>query len=129
MILDSSPVIAVLGGEIGVARLESSMERAEKLSIGAPTVFETTMVAIGRFGERGNELVDAFLTEWGVDVLPFEARHWRVASAAFARYGKGRRHPARLNYGDCMTYAIARLAARPLLFTGADFAHTDLAVA
>lgn len=98
-------------------------------AIGAPTVFEAGMVAVGRFGPGGAHLVDEFLAEWGIQVLPFDARHWRAAAAAFARFGRARRHPARLDYGDCMTYATARLAARPLLFTGEDFARTDLAIA
>jgi ribonuclease VapC len=86
------------------------------------------MVAIGRFGDEGEALVERFLDDWRVDVLPFGERHWLVADDAFARYGKGR-HPAALNYGDCMTYATARLAEMPLLFTGDDFARTDIAPA
>jgi ribonuclease VapC len=48
-----------------------------------------------------------------------------VAAEAFARYGKGR-HRAALNFGDCMSYAVAKLARQPLLCTGGDFAKTDL---
>lgn len=129
MILDSSSVIGTLRRERDYLRLQAALEGAAVISIGAPTLFETGIVAIGRFGRRGIRLVDGFLDEWEVDVLPFDQRHWLVAADAFARYGKGRRHPARLNYGDCMTYATARLARRPLLFTGEDFARTDLAVA
>jgi ribonuclease VapC len=64
----------------------------------------------------------------GVIVIPFDDRHWSIAIQAFIRYGRGR-HPAALNFGDCMTFATAHLAARPLLFTGDDFAKTDLAPA
>jgi len=83
------------------------------------------MVAIGRFGGEGETLLEQFLEDWKVDVLPFEENHWRVADDAFIRYGKGR-HPAALNYGDCMAYASARLAGMPLLFVGNDFAKTDI---
>ena len=51
-----------------------------------------------------------------------------MAAEAFIRYGKGR-HPAALNFGDCLTYAAAKVAAAPLLFVGEDFAKTDVAVA
>jgi ribonuclease VapC len=129
LILDSSAVIAVLSREQKSRNLENLMGEADLLSIGAPTLFETGMVAIGRFGPGGRERVDDFLEAWGVAIAPFDVRHWRVAMDAFARYGKGRSHPARLNYGDCMTYATARIAELPLLFTGEDFAKTDLAVA
>lgn len=128
MILDSSAVLAVVLREKRSRRLREAMERVEVLAIGAPTLFETGMVAFGRSGERGREFVLRFLSEQGVEVIPFDARHWRVAVDAFARFGKGR-HPAALNYGDCMTYASARVAGMPLLFTGNDFARTDLEAA
>jgi ribonuclease VapC len=61
-------------------------------------------------------------------VVPFDMAHWEAAAQAFIRYGKGR-HPAALNYGDCMTYATAQLAERPLLYIGNDFAQTDIEAA
>jgi len=83
------------------------------------------MVARGRFGKKGLALVEQFVNDWNVQVIPFGESHWRVATEAFTRYGKGR-HPVRLNYGDCMTYATASVAGRPLLFVGNDFAKTDI---
>lgn len=129
MILDSSAVVAVLRREQERQRIEWAMENAGTLTIGAPTLFETAMVAVGRFGRDGQVLVEHFLEAWGVQVTPFDHHHWRVAADAFNRYGKGRGHPARLNYGDCMTYATARIAELPLLFVGDDFAMTDVPVA
>jgi ribonuclease VapC len=83
------------------------------------------MVALGRFRAEGEALVEQFLDDLKVEVLPFDGRHWRAATDAFIRYGKGR-HPAGLNFGDCMSYAAARVADEPLLFTGNDFAKTDI---
>jgi ribonuclease VapC len=128
LILDSSAVIAILFRERGFERLRDAIRNADTPAIGAPTLFETGMVAVGTFDLRGRGLVSVFLEEFAVEIVPFEARHWRVAAEAFVRYGKGR-HPARLNYGDCMTYATARIAEMPLLFTGDDFAKTDIPVA
>jgi ribonuclease VapC len=128
LILDSSAVVSLLREEVGHERLHTAMEGANALAIGAPTLFETGMVAIGRFGESGRPVVARFLEDWEVEVVPFGKRHWRVAAEAFVRFGKGR-HPAALNYGDCMTYATARLADMPLLFTGSDFSQTDLLMA
>lgn len=125
---DSSAVLAILKEEPGHRRLHPRLEGADVLAIGAPTLFETAMVAIGRFGSEGEALVGQFLEDWKIEVRPFGERHWLVADDAFVRYGKGR-HPAALNYGDCMTYASARLAGMPLLFTGNDFARTDIAPA
>lgn len=128
MILDSSAVLAVLFAEQGHERLEQAMNGAAVLAIGAPTLLETAMVAAGKFGLHGRSLVSQFVEQWDVLVTPFDERHMRVATDAFLNYGKGR-HPAGLNYGDCMTYATAKVAGAPLLFMGDDFARTDVAAA
>lgn len=128
MILDSSAIIALLREEPGYERLRGVMDSATLLGVGAPTLVETGMVAIGRFGPIGRPAVSQFLADWSVEVIPFGAGHWEAAFAAFARFGRGR-HPAKLNYGDCMTYATARFADLPLLCTGDDFPQTDLAIA
>lgn len=127
MTLDSSAVVAMLLCEVGHRRLAETVAGAETVTIGAPTLLETDMVMVGRL-EHGAALVEKFLEEHGVVVLPFDGRHRAVATKAFTRYGKGR-HPAGLNYGDCMTYATARIADHPLLFTGDDFAMTDISSA
>lgn len=127
MILDSSAVLAVLLREAAQTRVVARMAGAGRLAIGAPTLFETEMVAISRF-THGRRLVDQFRDFWELEVLAFAEAHRRVAADAFDRYGKGR-HPAALNYGDCMTYAAARIAELPLLFTGDDFSRTDLEAA
>jgi ribonuclease VapC len=125
MILDSSAVIAVLFREKRHGYLKERLETAKSISIGAPTLFETAMVAIGQLGDEGEDLVARFLEDWDVKVIPFQSQHWGAATDAFVRYGKGR-HPAGLNFGDCMTYASARVSEMPLLFTGNDFAKTDI---
>lgn len=126
MILDSSAIVAVLRREEGHRKCAMALDGATAVAIGAPTLFETGIVAIGRFGLAGRARVAQFLEHYGVVTIPFGEDHWKVAADAFIRYGKGR-HPAGLNYGDCMTYATAWVAEHPLLFTGEDFAKTDLA--
>ncbi len=125
MILDSSAVVTMLIEEEGWRQLSEAVEAAEVVGIGAPTLVETDMVMLGRFDLRGGGLVAQFLEENHVIVIPFGSEHRHLAAEAFVRYGKGR-HLARLNYGDCMTYATAHVANQPLLFTGSDFAQTDL---
>ena len=68
------------------------------------------------------------LNSMRVEIVPFGVEHFEVATDAFLRYGKGR-HPARLNFGDCMSYAVASLAGLPLLYTGTDFSKTDIQAA
>ncbi len=70
-------------------------------------------------------MLSRFLQEAGLTVIPFAEDHWRMAVEAYARFGK-RRHAAGLNFGDCLSYAVARLSGQPLLFVGDDFSKTDL---
>lgn len=70
-------------------------------------------------------LLERLLDELGIDEVPFGEIHWREAVDAFRRFGRGR-HPAALNFGDCLTYAAATLAGEPLLFVGEDFSRTDV---
>jgi ribonuclease VapC len=128
LIVDSSAAVAVIREEEGYTALADALRRAPSIAIGAPTLFETAMVLIAREGAAARPVLSRFLQENEIDVVPFDGRHWDLAAQAFLRYGKGR-HPARLNYGDCMTYATARLADHPLLCVGEDFAKTDLALA
>lgn len=125
MIFDSSAVVSMIIEEPGHERLLDAVADAAEVAIGAPTLVEVEMVMIGRSGSRGQSLVAQFLERNDVEVIAFDDAHRRAAADAFAGYGKGRR-PAALNYGDCMTYATARIAGHPLLFTGNDFAQTDL---
>lgn len=104
------------------------MLEAEVVAIGAPTLFEIGMVLIGSLGDRARVTISQFRERVHLVVIPFGESHWQAAADAFTRYGKGR-HPAALNFGDCMTYATARIAGRPLLYVGNDFARTDIEAA
>lgn len=115
-------------GEAGAEEIERKIRDADLLAIGAPTLFETGVVMTAKRGESGRAVVSSFLDDVDIVVAPFDERHWRAAFTAFLRFGKGR-HPACLNYGDCMTYATARLAELPLLYVGNDFSQTDIQAA
>jgi ribonuclease VapC len=128
LILDSSALVAMMLREAGAEELEQKIREADLLAVGAPTLFETGMVMTVKGGEMGRATVSSFLDDLDIVVTPFDERHWRAAFGAFTRFGKGR-HPAGLNFGDCLTYATARIADRPLLFIGDDFAQTDIQAA
>lgn len=127
MILDTSAILAVLFREALYEQLVDKLLRAERKGVGAPTLVETSLVLTGRLGPSQG-MVDRFLQEFGVIPIPFGEAHWRTGADAFLRYGKGR-HPAALNFGDCQSYAVAKLAQQPLLFLGNDFSQTDLTAA
>jgi ribonuclease VapC len=83
------------------------------------------MVLTSRLGYDARPLVATFLSEVEAEVIAFSREHYDAATTAFLRFGRGR-HPASLNFGDCMSYAVAEVARLPLLFTGEDFARTDI---
>lgn len=125
MILDSSAVIAVLLAEPGHEALEDRLAQAPQVGIGAPTLTECGIVLSARLGALGQTLLGRFVQEAALTLIPFGPDHWVAAVSAYLRFGKGR-HPAALNFGDCMSYATAQLAQAPLLCLGDDFTQTDL---
>lgn len=127
MIIDTSAVVAILREESASEALLEHIDEAAMVGIGAPTLVESGIVLLARIGVVGRTLLARFLQEGGVDVLPFTEQHWSLAVGAFSRFGKGR-HPAALNFGDCLTYATSRVADQPLLCVGDDFSHTDLSL-
>lgn len=128
MIVDSSAVIAILLQEPGYERSLDRLAASDQAGIGAPTLVESSLVLCSRLGRAGKTLLARFLQEAEIEVVELTADHWTVAADAFIAYGKGR-HRAGLNFGDCMTYAVAKLAGEPLLCLGDDFPATDLELA
>jgi len=128
MILDASAILAVLLRESEHEEIFVKLGTEEALNVGAPTLVEVGMILTSRLGDRGTEMLRRFLQEGEVTVLPFRETEFHEAVEAFRRFGKGR-HPAALNFGDCMAYATARLAGQRLLCRGDDFPQTDLELA
>lgn len=125
MILDSSVVVSIVCREAGYEHLVAKLRALEGIGIGAPTLTETGLVLESRFQLDGRSLLERFLLDFNIVVIPFGEAHWREAIDAYRRFGRGR-HPAALNFGDCLSYATAKLARQPLLFVGDDFSRTDL---
>jgi len=128
VIVDASALVAVTFREPGHQELIAKMAGAPSAGIGTPTLAETGLVLGWRLRQDPRDLLVRLLDELGIDEVPFGETHWREAVAAYLRFGKGR-HKAQLNFGNCLTYAVARLADEPLLFTGGDFTETDLKLA
>lgn len=125
MIVDSSALLAIAFREDGYQALVDQLLAGEGVAAGAPTLAETGIVLSARLGDAAPGLLERLLDEFEIQEIPFGEVHWREAVDAFRRYGKGR-HPASLNFGDCMTYATARLAGERLMYVGNDFAGTDV---
>jgi len=112
--------------EPGYERLIDAIDHADAIVVGTPTLLETAMVLTARLGQDCRPVLLAFLRRLDAEAVTFNEEHLDAATTAFLRFGRGR-HPASLNFGDCMSYAVASVAGLPLLFTGEDFAKTDIA--
>jgi ribonuclease VapC len=125
MILDSSAIVAIMLAEPGHQEIRERIGAAEILGVGAPTVAESGIVLSARIGRDARPELNEFLRVADAEIIAFGLEHFHAALDAFLRFGKGR-HPASLNFGDCLSYAIASVAGLPLLYTGNDFSQTDI---
>lgn len=123
--VDTSALVAIVLGEPDAESFLAALQ-AHPAIVGAPTTIEAAIVVEARQGpDAARDL--HLLLEGAVDeVAPFDADHAAAAVEAWRRFGKGR-HPAGLNFRDCLSYATARVHHVPLLFKGEDFARTDIA--
>jgi ribonuclease VapC len=128
VILDSSAIVGIVLREPGFEVLVRKLTRAEAVAVGAPTLTEAGIVLTARLGRDARGLLQGLLREWNAATVVFGEEHWREAETAYSRFGRGR-HEAQLNFGDCMAYAVAKLADDSLLCTGGDFPKTDLPLA
>ena len=126
MVIDTSAVLAWLKNEPERERVVAALEAHPVCRISAVSLLEAHIVVRGREHPAMIGKLQRFLEEVGAVVMPFDERQARIADMAFLRYGKGQGHPARLNFGDCAVYALAKSLDEPLLFVGNDFAQTDI---
>jgi ribonuclease VapC len=121
VIADSSALIVILDGEPETSDFQAAIN-AHHTWISAATSLETAIV----LKARHHHILDEFLTQAEISVVPFDAEQAKVAREGYARFGKSSGSKAQLNVGDCMTYALAKVTGEPLLFKGYDFIHTDI---
>jgi ribonuclease VapC len=126
MTLDSSALVAILFAEAGHLDLVDRILEADSVRVGAPTLVEASLVLNARRRTAPNGELEGLIAELGATIVPFGETEWRLAVEAFVRFGRGR-HPAALNFGDCLAYATAMSLGDALLFVGDDFAKTDVA--
>ncbi|TWF50198.1 type II toxin-antitoxin system VapC family toxin [Neorhizobium alkalisoli] len=145
MFLDASAVVAILTGETQASALIGRISNSRTpISYSSITVFEAVIAisrknAVSLYGSQrptppdliveAQRDVDDFMVGIGAVEIAIEAGTHRAALAAARTYGRFVGHPAKLNFGDCFTYAAAKSLNTPLLFVGADFSKTDIAVA
>ena len=126
IVIDSSAMIAILNAEPERVKFLRAIESSDGCVISAVTILETRMVLRGRFGAGALADLDARLLEFQPEIAVFDEVQAGAAFAAFELYGKGMHGAARLNLGDCVSYALAKSRSLPLLFKGQDFSATDI---
>ncbi|NOS88125.1 MAG: type II toxin-antitoxin system VapC family toxin [Methylococcaceae bacterium] len=128
MVVDSSVLIAILLNEPEVESYRRRLADAQDIYISAVSIVESSMVIEYKGGELGAKKYDELLKIIAPTIIAFDEQQAKLARIAWQEYGKGR-HPAKLNFGDCCSYALAKYMNQPLLFKGDDFSKTDLLLA
>lgn len=126
MILDASALIAILRAEPEALAFAQAIAAAKIRRLSAASYVETAAVIDSAGDAVASRRLDELLHEAGVVIEPVTAEQARLARAAYRDFGKGRGHRARLNMGDCFSYALAKAFWEPLLYKGDDFTHTDV---
>ncbi|MDO5504661.1 MAG: type II toxin-antitoxin system VapC family toxin [Actinomycetia bacterium] len=125
MVIDSSALMSILLDEQERPLFRDALAEATSPVISAATFVEVSIAAMSRRGDRGRHQLSQIIAQNGIRIIPVDEELARLAVDAWARFGQGR-HPARLNYGDCFSYALAVKLGEPLLYKGNDFAQTDV---
>lgn len=129
VVVDSSALLAVLLGEADAARFADALvQHVGDLHLGSVTLVETAVVLESRKGREAADDLRTLMSRLSVQIHAVSPDQAERAIEAWRRFGKGR-HPARLNLGDCFSYALAGSLGARLLFKGSDFTQTDVAAA
>jgi ribonuclease VapC len=126
MIIDTSALIAILRDEAEAENCALAIERSASRRVSAVNFVETALVIDGSRNPIASRRFDDLVKEAQVVIEPVTESQARLAREAYRDFGKGSGHPAKLNFGDCFAYALAKATGEPLLFKGDDFVHTDI---
>jgi ribonuclease VapC len=125
LVIDTSAVVALLEEEETASGLRSALAADDVRLISTVSVLEATCVLGARRGPAAVLELTLFFSEFHLEQSPFDNEQLSIAQKAWLLYGRGR-HPAKLNFGDCASYALAQSKGEPLLFVGGDFSQTDV---
>lgn len=125
LLIETSALIAIVFQEPGYADLLRAISQEEHVIVSAANLAEALVVLERRSGTETAHDLEVLINHFGMNVVPFDVQQAREAHRAFQLYGKGR-HPAALNFGDCLSYAAAKVTGSSLLYVGDDFARTDI---
>ena len=128
MVIDTSAVLAILLNERDAYLYADAIEKANSCHMSAANYLEAALVIDTRGDQVASREFDSFFRRAEFVIEPVTLEHAQTARQAYRDFGKGR-HPAALNFGDCLAYALAKSLDEPLLFKGSDFSRTDIEAA
>ena len=123
-VIDTSAIVVMFSREPEAEAMAIRMGNSPNRIVPPSCIVEFCMLR--RIGRNLDRWIADFIDEYEVAVLPLTAEIAWMAAVAAKRFGRGSGHRANLNFGDCMSYAIARVADAPLLYKGNDFVLTDI---
>jgi ribonuclease VapC len=126
MIADTSALLAILRDEPEAGVCARAIESSAVCRVSAGNFVEAAVIIDASRDPIASRRFDDLLKEAHIAVEPVTEAQARIAREAYRDFGKGSGHPARLNFGDCFAYALAKATGEPLLFKGNDFAQTDI---
>lgn len=129
MIVDTSALIAILRDEPEATAFATALAASPSTRMSAGSYLEAAIVVDASGDPVLSARLDQLVSIAEIEIVPVDADAARTARTAYRDYGRGSGHSARLNFGDCFAYALARITSEPLLFKGDDFAATDITAA
>lgn len=126
MIVDTSAIVAILRKEPEAIRCADLLAKAEHSRLSAASYLEVAIVIDGSGNHTTSQQLDALVEAAELTIEPVTRQQVHIARKGYREFGRGSGHPARLNFGDCFAYALAKDTGEPLLFVGNDFVHTDV---
>jgi ribonuclease VapC len=126
VIVDSSAVIAILRRESGAQALLEKIGTTPNRKMSVANFLETAIVVDSKRSPIASRDLDEFIREARIVLCPVDEVQARIAREAYRDFGRGSGHAARLNFGDCFAYALAKAMGEPLLYKGTDFSRTDV---
>lgn len=126
MIVDTSVIVAIMLEETEATDFATRIASALRCRLSAGSWIELTAVFVRGYPNIAEADVDRFMEKMRIEIAPVTLEQARIGEMAYRDYGRGTRHPAQLNFGDCFAYALAKATGEPLLFKGEDFSKTDV---
>ncbi len=126
MIIDTSAIVAILRAKPEALAFAKAIETAVIRRISAANFVEAAIVIDGSHNPIASRRFDDLVKEAQLVIEPVTEAQAQIARKAYRDFGRGSGHPAKLNFGDCFAYALAKDRGEPLLYKGDDFAHTDI---